>query len=164
MAENIVNYTHAGFKALQDELNFLKNVKREEVKADIAKARSYGDLSENSEYDEAKNEQAKVEMRIHELEQMISVARIIDESEIDESVVSVGSIVKLFNKTQNREITYHIVGSYEANPFEGKISDQSPIGSGILGARKGETVTVELPNGSTVVLELLDVKRAAMQE
>ena len=164
MAENIVNYTTAGFKALQDELNFLKNVKREEVKADIAKARSYGDLSENSEYDEAKNEQAKVEMRIHELEQMISVARIIDESEIDESVVSVGSIVKLFNKTQNREITYHIVGSSEANPFEGKISDQSPIGSGILGAKQGETVTVELPNGSTVVLELLDVKRAAIAD
>ena len=161
MSEKIVNYTTAGFKALQDELNFLKNVKREEVKADIAKARSYGDLSENSEYDEAKNEQAKVEMRIHELEQMISVAHIIDESEIDESVVSVGSVVKLYNKTMKKEVTYHIVGSYEANPFEGKISDQSPIGLGILGSKEGETVTVELPNGTTVELELLSVKRAA---
>ena len=164
MAEKIVNYTAEGFKALQDELNFLKNVKREEVKADIAKARSYGDLSENSEYDEAKNEQAKVEMRISELEAMISVAHIIDESEIDESVVSVGSIVKLHNKTMNKTVTYHIVGSYEANPLEGKISDQSPIGLSILGAREGETVKAELPNGMTVELELLHVTRVGANQ
>lgn len=164
MAEKIVNYTAEGFKALQDELNFLKNVKREEVKADIAKARSYGDLSENSEYDEAKNEQAKVEMRISELEAMISVAHIIDESEIDESVVSVGSIVKLHNKTMNKTVTYHIVGSYEANPLEGKISDQSPIGLSILGAKEGETVKAELPNGMTVELELLHVTRVGANQ
>ena len=163
MSEQIVNYTAAGFRALQDELAAAKR-KMEEVKADVAKARSYGDLSENSEYDDAKNEEGKIAMRIHELEQMIAVAHIIDESEIDESVVSVGSIVKLINKTMNRELTYHIVGSYEANPFEGKISDQSPIGMALLGSRPGETVSVDLPNGTTVELELLHVSRASHQE
>lgn len=159
MAEKIVYYTQEGFRALQDELNFLKNIKQEEIKADIAKARSYGDLSENSEYDEAKNEQAKVAMRISELEQMISVAQIIDESEIDEKVVSVGSTVKVKNLTFGRELTYHIVGSYEADADAGKISDQSAIGLALLGNRQGSVVEVELPNGNTIQLELLAVSR-----
>ena len=159
MAE-MKNYTQAGFDALQKELDFLKNVRREEVKNEVAKARSYGDLSENSEYDEAKNEEAKVEMRIHELEEMISLAHVIDESEIDHSKVSVGSVVDVKNLDTNAKKTYHIVGSYETDPLAGKISDQSAIGMGILGTSAGEKVEIELPNGKTLRLEILDVRRA----
>ena len=158
MAE-LKNYTQAGYDALQKELNYLKNVRRVEIKEEVAKARSYGDLSENSEYDEAKNEEAKVEMRIHELEEMISVARVIDEAEIDHTKVSVGSIVVVENVETQAKKTYHIVGSYEADPFAGKISDQSPIGAALVGTRAGETVEAELPNGAVAHIEIRDVRR-----
>ena len=136
----IKTYTPAGFKALQDELDYLVNVKAEENKKEISTARSFGDLSENSEYDEAKQEQGKIHARIEELREMIANAKVIDESQIDESVVSVGSIVVVFNKERNKEFTYHIVGSYEADPVNGKISDVSPIGSALIGARAGVEV------------------------
>ena len=158
MAE-IKNYTQAGYDALQKELNFLKNVRLVEVKEEVAKARSYGDLSENSEYDEAKNEEAKVEMRIHELEEMIAVARVIDESEIDHSKVSVGSIVDVENVETKAKKTYHIVGSYETDPLAGKISDQSAIGGGLIGTSVGEEVTIELPNGKTIRLVVKGIRR-----
>ena len=136
-------YTPEGFKALQDELNDIVNVKIEENKKEISKARAYGDLSENSEYDAAKQEQAILHARADELRQMIANAKVIDESQIDESVISVGSIVKLFNVERNKEFTYHIVGSYETDPVNGKISDSSPIGIALLGARAGDEVVVE---------------------
>lgn len=139
----IKTYTPQGFKALQDELDYLVNVKREENKKDISTARAFGDLSENSEYDEAKAEQGKIHARIAELEDMIAHAKVVDESQIDESVVSVGSIVKVFNVERNKEFTYHIVGSYETDPISGKISDASPIGSKLLGAKAGDEVIVE---------------------
>ena len=161
MSEKTKNYTPAGFKALQDELEKLL-AKMEEVKADIAQARSYGDLSENSEYDEAKNEEAKVEMRIHELEEMISVARVIDEAEIDHTKVSVGSIVEVENVDTKVKKTYHIVGSYETDPVAGKISDQSAIGGAIMCTSVGEKVDVELPNGKTLHLVICDVRRASV--
>ena len=135
-------YTPQGFKALQDELDYLETVRVEENKKEISTARSFGDLSENSEYDEAKAEQGKIHARIAELREMIAHAKVIDESQIDESKVSVGSIVTVFNKTRNMEITYHIVGSYETDPKSGKISDSSPIGIALLGAREGDEVTV----------------------
>ena len=141
MAE-IKTYTPQGFKALQDELDYLVNVKVEENKKDISTARAFGDLSENSEYDEAKAEQGKIHSRIAELREMIANAKVIDESQIDESVVSVGSVVELFNVERNREFTYHIVGSYETDPVNGKISDSSPIGLALLGARAGDEVVV----------------------
>ena len=159
MAE-LKNYTQAGYDALQKELNFLKNVRRVEIKEEVAKARSYGDLSENSEYDEAKNEEAKIEMRIHELEEMISVARVIDEAEIDHTKVSVGSIVEVENVDTKVRKTFHIVGSYETDPVAGKISDQSAIGGGIMGTSVGEKVDIELPNGKTLHLVICDVRRA----
>ena len=158
MAE-LKNYTQAGYDALQKELNFLKNVRRVEIKEEVAKARSYGDLSENSEYDEAKNEEAKIEMRIHELEEMIAVAHVIDESEIDHTRVSVGSIVEVENLDTKAQKTYHIVGSYETDPVAGKISDQSAIGGAIMGTSIGEKVDVELPNGKTLHLLICDVRR-----
>ena len=135
-------YTPQGFKALQDELIYLETVRVEENKKDISTARAFGDLSENSEYDEAKAEQGKIAARILELKEMIANAKVIDESQIDHTKVSVGSIVKVFNKTRNMDVTYHIVGSYETNPLEGKISDSSPIGAALLGASEGDEVTV----------------------
>ena len=135
-------YTPQGFKALQDELDFLVNVKVEENKKDISTARAFGDLSENSEYDEAKAEQGKIHSRIAELKEMIANAKVIDESQIDESVISVGSIVELHNKERNKDFTYHIVGSYETDPVNGKISDDSPIGRALIGARAGDEVLV----------------------
>ena len=136
-------YTPAGFKALQEELNYLINVRVEENKQEISKARAYGDLSENSEYDAAKQEQGIIHARIDELREMIANAKVIDESQIDESKISVGSIVTLYNVERDREFTYHIVGSYETDPQNGKISDSSPIGMALLGAREGDEVTVE---------------------
>ena len=135
-------YTPQGFKALQDELDYLETVRVEENKKEISTARSFGDLSENSEYDEAKAEQGKIHARIAELREMIAHAKVIDESQIDESKVSVGSLVTVFNKTRNLEMTYHIVGSYETDPKNGKISDSSPIGIALLGAKEGDEVVV----------------------
>ena len=141
MAETKI-YTPQGFKALQDELDYLVNVKVEENKKEISTARSFGDLSENSEYDAAKEEQGKIHARIAELREMIAHAKVLDESQIDESKVSVGSIVVLDNLTRNKEFTYHIVGSYETDPMNGKISDDSPIGRALIGATEGDEVVV----------------------
>ena len=134
-------YTQAGYDALQKELAEI-NEKIEENKKDISTARSYGDLSENSEYDEAKQEQGKLHARKAELEEMIANAKIVDESQIDWKKVSVGSIVKVFNVERNAEFTYHIVGSYETDPKTGKISDSSPIGVALIGAAEGDDVVV----------------------
>lgn len=157
MAE-IKTYTPQGFKALQDELDYLVNVRVEENKKEISTARAFGDLSENSEYDEAKAEQGKIHSRIVELKEMIANAKLIDESQIDESVVSVGSIVKVFNVERNKEFTYHIVGSYETDPASGKISDASPIGSKLLGSRAGDEVVVEAAKVQHI--KVLEVSRA----
>ena len=151
-------YTPQGFKALQDELEYLETVRVEENKKEISTARSFGDLSENSEYDEAKAEQGKIHSRIAELREMIAHAKVIDESQIDESVVSVGSIVILYNVERAKEFTYHIVGSYETDPASGKISDSSPIGAALLGARAGDEVVVE---GARIQhLQIKNVSRA----
>ena len=141
MAETKI-YTPQGFKALQDELDYLETVRVEENKKEISTARSFGDLSENSEYDEAKAEQGKIHARIAELREMIAHAKVIDESQIDGSKVSVGSIVVLYNVERQKELTYHIVGSYETDPKSGKISDSSPVGIALLGARAGDEVVV----------------------
>ncbi len=151
-------YTQQGYQELVDELHYLKHEKREKIKNDIAVARSFGDLSENSEYDEARNEQAKNEARIKELEELLENAVILDESSIDTSVVSLGSTVKVLNVALNAEVTYDLVGSNEANPMEFKISDQSPIGAALIGKRAGDEIAVEVPNG-TVTMKLLEVTR-----
>ncbi len=151
-------YTPEGFKALQDELDFLVNVRVEENKKEISTARSFGDLSENSEYDAAKEEQGKIHARIAELKEMIANAKIIDESQIDESKVSVGSIVVVYNVTREKEFTYHIVGSYETDPINGKISDDSPIGRSLIGSRAGDEIFV--PGVREQVLQVKSVSRA----
>ena len=157
MAE-IKTYTPQGFKALQDELDYLVTVRVEENKKEISTARAYGDLSENSEYDEAKAEQGKIHSRIAELKEMIANAKVIDESQIDETKVSVGSIVEVHNLTRNMKVTYHIVGSYETDPQNGKISDSSPIGIALLGARAGDEVVV--PTAKEQHIKVLNVSRA----
>ena len=151
-------YTPEGFKALQDELDYLLTVRVEENKKEISTARSFGDLSENSEYDEAKAEQGKIHARIAELREMIANAKVLDESEIDKSRVSVGSIVRVFNETRKMEVEYHIVGSYETDPKSGKISDSSPIGIALIGNREGDVVTVT--GAREQVIRILSVKRA----
>lgn len=159
MAAKQMHYTKEGYQALVEELEYLKTTRRAEVKEALATARSYGDLSENSEYDEARNEQAKVESRITELEGLIIHAIVVDESEIDHSKVSVGSVVKVKNMKLKKETEYTIVGSNEVDFWTGKISDQSPIGAALIGAREGDTVTVGSPDGEFKI-KILSVARA----
>ena len=160
MAENMKQkYTKQGYQDLVDELKYLKLTRREEIKEQIATARGFGDLSENAEYDEARNEQAKVEARIQELESLIENAEIIDESTMDVRSISLGSIVKLFDEDFDEEITYSIVGSNQADPLENKISDQSPIGRALMGKKAGDSVTVTAPAGE-LHFKVLEVARA----
>ena len=151
-------YTPEGYQKLVDELNYLTKTRREEIKKDIAEARSFGDLSENAEYDAARNEQAKVEARIKELEEFIRHAKIIDEEAIDTTVVSIGSVVKV-ERNGKDIIEYSIVGSNEADPDTFKISDQSPIGRKLIGVRAGSNVVVEVPSGK-INFKVLEVSRA----
>ena len=150
-------YTPEGYQKLVDEREYLIKVRREEVKNDIAVARSFGDLSENSEYDEARNEQAKIETRIKELETLIQNAEVSVDDDFDEDVVGLGSTVKLINN--GAEATYSIVGSNEANPFEFKISDMSVIGKALIGKRAGDELEVKTGAGQ-VVIKVLEVSRA----
>ena len=160
MAENIKQmYTKQGYQDLVDELKYLKLTRREEIKEQIAVARGFGDLSENAEYDEARNEQAKVEARIQELEALIENAEIIDETNMDVRSISLGSVVKLYDEDFEEEITYSIVGSNQADPLEKKISDQSPIGRALMGKKAGDTVTVTAPAGE-LHFKVLEVTRA----
>jgi transcription elongation factor GreA len=152
-------YTPDGYRELVDELNYLKTVRREEIKADIATARSFGDLSENAEYDEARNEQARTEARIKELEELIENAVVVDEAEIDTSVVSLGSVVRVRDEADGEGTEYSLVGSNEANPLIGKISDQSPIGKKLMGTREGALIQVDAPIG-TITLKVLSVTRS----
>ncbi|WP_251443524.1 transcription elongation factor GreA [Veillonella intestinalis] len=138
--------TAEGLKKLEEELAHFKSVRRIEVAQRIKTAIEYGDISENSEYDDAKNEQAFIEGHIIELENKINTAKIIDES-TRKNVVSVGSKVKLFDEEYNEELEYVIVGSSEADPFNNRISNESPVGSAILGKKKGAKVEVNTPDG-----------------
>ena len=151
-------YTQEGYQALVDELEYLKGTKRQQVKEDIATARSFGDLSENSEYDEARNEQAKVEGRITELEALILNAVIVDESKIDTSIVNMGSTVKVYDEEFDETTEYSIVGSNEVDPLANKISDMSPMGKALIGKRAGDEVNVEAPGG-IIKLKVVEVRR-----
>ena len=139
--------TQEGYQKLEDELELLKTVRRREVADRIKVAISFGDISENAEYDEAKNEQAQVEVRILKLESMIRRAVIIDESQIDVNIVTIGSIVKVYDEDFEEEIEYTIVGSAEADPYEGKISNESPVGKALLGRTTGDIVDIQVPDG-----------------
>ena len=150
-------YTPEGYQKLIEEREYLVKVRREEVKNDVATARSFGDLSENSEYDEARNEQAKIENRIKELEELIQNAEISNEDDIDESVIGLGSFVKMI--LNGNETAYSIVGSNEANPFENKISDMSLIGKALIGKTAGSELQIKT-NAGQVEIKVLEVTRA----
>ncbi len=147
MEEKEVILTQEGYDKLEEELNYLKTEKRAEIADRIKVALGFGDLSENSEYDEAKNAQAKNEVKIAELENKVRHAKIIDESEIDTETVQIGNVVKVHDLSFDEKIEYTIVGSTEVNLLENKISNESPLGAALLGARKNQTVEVNAPAG-----------------
>jgi len=145
--EKKIVLTNEGFQKFEKELEELKSVKRKEVAAKIKVALSFGDLSENSEYDEAKNEQAMIEARIVQLETMLRNVQVINEAEISTDVINIGSVVSIKEIDSDEIETYHIVGSSEANPLDGKISDESPIGKALISHKTGDIVEVETPSG-----------------
>ena len=156
--EKVSYYTAEGMKKLRDELNQLKDVERPRASQAIAEARDKGDLSENAEYDAAKEAQGLLEMKIAKLEELVANARIIDESQLDVSKVLVLSTVKLKNLANKMEITYTLVAESEADLKAGKISVSSPIGKGILGKSVGEIAEIKVPNG-TLKMEILEISR-----
>lgn len=157
MAQDIL-LTAAGIKELEDELEHLKVVGRQEIKEKIQVALSFGDLSENSEYDEAKSDQGKLEARIAEIEYMLAHVKIVDESSLSTDVVHVGSRVVLFDEEFEEEIEYQIVGFAQADPIEGKISDDSPVGKALLGHKESEEIEVEAPGG-IVKFKIVSISR-----
>lgn len=158
MADKTVYLTYEGLKERERELEYLKTEKRKEVSEKIKVALGFGDLSENAEYDEAKNEQAEVEMKIVKLEKMLKSAIVIDEDEISTDIVSMGIKVKVFDIDIEEEETYTLVGSEEADPMQNKISDESPVGRALLGAKVGDIVTVNAPNGD-FELKILEISK-----
>lgn len=151
-------YTPEGLKKLRDELNQLKDIERPKASQAIAEARDKGDLSENAEYDAAKEAQGLLEMKISKLEETLSNARVIDESQLDTSKVLVLSKVKIKNQTNGMEMTYTLVAESEANLAAGKISVNSPIGKGLLGKTVGEVAEIQVPNG-VMKFDILEISR-----
>jgi transcription elongation factor GreA len=151
--------TPEGYKKLQAEIEYLSNDKRREVAERIRIAREFGDIAENAEYDDAKNEQALLEHRIAMLEERLRDAKVINKKDVAKDVVSVGSKVKLRDVGAKQTVEYHIVGSAEANPAENKLSNESPVGKAIIGHKKGETVEVAAPRGS-MKYKILEIKAA----
>jgi transcription elongation factor GreA len=158
MAEKEVILTQEGLKKLEDELDTLKSVKRREIAERIKVAIGYGDISENSEYEDAKNEQAFVEGRVITLEKMLRNARIINSDEVDTNTVSVGSIVTLKDMEFGDLVEYSIVGTAESDPLHNKISNESPVGRAILGKKKGISVDINVPAG-TISYQIIDIKK-----
>ena len=157
MPEKKIVLTYDGLKNLEDELQELKVVRRKDVAGKIKEARSQGDLSENAEYDAAKEEQAEIEARIAQIEKMLRNAEVIDEEELDGDTVGVGSTVKVLDIEFNEEFEYTIVGSTEADPVGGRISNESPLGAALLMRMAGDTVVFDAPQGelSFKIIEIL---------
>lgn len=162
MAEKKNILTYEGLKALEDELQDLKVNKRREVAAKIKEAREQGDLSENAEYDAAKDEQRDIELRIEEIDKILKNAEVVVEEDVDVNVINVGSQVKLLDVEYNEEMEYKIVGSTEVDCLNGKISNESPVGMALIGAKVGDVVEVEVPSGDMVQYKILEIQKAAM--
>lgn len=162
MAEKKNILTYEGLKALEDELQDLKVNKRREVAAKIKEAREQGDLSENAEYDAAKDEQRDIELRIEEIDKILKNAEVVVEEDVDVNVINVGSKVKLLDVEYNEEMEYKIVGSTEVDCLNGKISNESPVGVALIGAKVGDIVEVEVPSGDMVQYKILEIQKAAM--
>ena len=140
--------TESGLKKLEEQLDYLISVRRNEISEQIAIARGFGDLSENAEYDEAKKEQAKVEAEITRIQATIRTATVVGDDEITTEQVSIGTVVKVKDLEDGETYEYAIVGANEADPFEDRISNESPVGKGLLGAKTGETVEIDIPAGT----------------
>jgi transcription elongation factor GreA len=154
-----VNYfTEEGLKRLHEELNHLKNVERPSISRQIAEAREKGDLSENAEYDAAKEAQGLLELKISKMEEIVANARLLDESKIDTSKISVLSKVRIRNQANKAEMTYTLVAETEADLKSGKISVTSPIGKGLLGKKQGDIVDIEVPSG-IIKFEIIEISR-----
>ncbi|HIU02337.1 MAG TPA: transcription elongation factor GreA [Candidatus Onthocola gallistercoris] len=151
--------TFAGLKALEDELFELKVNRRKEVAEKIKEAREQGDLSENAEYDAAKDEQRDIEARIEEVEKILKNVEVVDEDEVNLDSISVGCRVRLYDVEFDEELEYRIVGSTEADSLNGKISNESPVGSALIGRKAGETIEVETQNG-TLMFKILEIQRS----
>ena len=151
--------TYAGLKKLEDELHDLKVVRRKEVSEKIKEAREQGDLSENAEYDAAKDEQRDIEARIEQIEKILKNVEVVVEDEVDFNKINVGCKVLVYDVEFDEEMELRIVGSTEASSLEGKISNESPVGKALMGASEGDTVTVELPNGSTMQYKVLKIEK-----
>ncbi len=159
VSEKKVMLTYEGLEKLENELDYLKTTKRKEVSEKIKQALSFGDLSENSEYDEAKNEQGQVEARIAQLENMLKNAKVIDDDEIDINVVSLGSRVEVLDMEFDEKCVYTIVGSTEADPSKQKISDESPVGKALIGHKVDDVVDAEVPSG-VIQFKILAITKA----
>ena len=151
--------TAEGYEKLKEEIELLRTDKRRDIAERIRVARDFGDIAENAEYDDAKNEQAMLEHKIMLFEERLLHARVIDAGDVDTSVVSIGSRVRLKDMDANETVEYHIVGSAEANPAEHKLSNESPVGRAIIGHKKGEVVEVSAPRGA-LKFKILDIKAA----
>jgi transcription elongation factor GreA len=151
--------TPEGYEKLKGEIDYLRGDRRREVAERIRVAREFGDIAENAEYDDAKNEQAMLEHKIAQLEDRLLTARVITKKEISKDMVSIGSRVRLRDVAAKQTFEYHIVGSAEANPAENKLSNESPVGKAIMGHKKGETVEVTAPRGS-LKFKILEIKAA----
>lgn len=151
--------TYAGLKKLEDELHDLKVVKRKEVAGKIREAREQGDLSENAEYDAAKDEQRDIEARIEEIEKILKNAEVVVEDEVDDGTISVGCKIKVLDMEYDEEMDFQLVGSTEANSLQGKISNESPVGKALIGAKQGQVVDVELADGEVMQYKVLKIER-----
>jgi transcription elongation factor GreA len=152
--------TPEGHAALTEELEHLRTTRRREVADRIRDSRAFGDIAENAEYSDAKDEQAMLEHKIAQLEERLARARVIDAGDVDTSVVSIGSVVRLRDVDAKQTVEYFIVGSAEANPAEQKLSNESPVGKAIMGRKKGETVEVITPRGSKLKFKIMEIKAA----
>jgi transcription elongation factor GreA len=150
--------TEDGLRKLEEELEHLKSARRKEIAERIKAAKEFGDLAENAEYDDAKNEQAFVEGRILQVDQMLRSARVITNSTVPADTVTIGSTVRLKDMAANDELSYTIVGSAEADPLQDRISNESPVGHALLGRKKGETITIRVPAG-TLTYQILGINR-----
>lgn len=160
MAKDKVMLTYSGLKKYEKELYELKSVERQRIAKKIKAARAQGDISENADYDSAKEEQTEIEKRIAELESILRKAEVVADEEFDPATVNVGCEVKLHNMEYDDNVTYSIVGSLEANSLEGKISNESLVGSNLIGHQVGDLVNIKLPDGGEVQYKVLEIKKA----
>ena len=152
--------TPQGFEKLKNEIEFLRTEKRREIAERIKEAREFGDITENAEYDYAKNEQAMLEARISQLEDKLRSATVVDDKNLEKDIVSVGSRVRVKDQKSGKSVLYHIVGSAEAEPAENKLSNESPVGRALLGRKRGDVVSVAVPRGPSRKLKITKIEDA----